>query len=124
MTTASTERWRRIEELLDAALEREPAAREEFLDAACAGDGELRREVASLLAAHDRAGALDRLAPEMASIATHVRGTAAVFAGRTIGRYRVLERIGDGGMGVVYKALDTHLGRTVALKFIKPQAGQ
>ena len=121
MTNPPIERWRRIEELLALALDREPAARARFLDAACAGDSDLRREVDSLLAAHERTGPLDRLAPEVASITAELRGTAAMLAGRTIGPYQVLEPVGDGGMGVIYRALDTRLGRTIALKFLKPR---
>src|SRR5262245_9556943 len=121
MTNPPIERWRRIEELLALALDREPAARERFLDDACAGDRDLRREVESLLAAHEHSGPLDRLAPEVASITAELRGTAAMLAGRTIGPYQVLEPVGDGGMGVIYRAVDTRLGRTIALKFLKPR---
>ena len=121
MTNPPIERWRRIEELLALALDREPNTRARFLDAACAGDSDLRREVGSLLEAHERSGPLDRLAPEVASITAELRGAAAMLAGRTIGPYQVLEPVGDGGMGVIYRALDTRLGRTIALKFLKPR---
>lgn len=77
MTGSSSDRWRRIEELLSAALERDASGRDVFLAAACTGDPELRREVASLLAAHERPGAVDRLAAEMAPLAARVRGSAA-----------------------------------------------
>ena len=117
-------RWQRVEELLGAALERDAAEREEFLDEACAGDPELRRELGSLLAAHERTGALDRLAADVAPLAAKLREPAASsIVGRTIGRYRVLERVASGGMGAVYKAVDARLGRTVALKFLHPSLG-
>ena len=113
--------WQRVEELLAAALEREPPDRAAFLDEACAGDVALRREVESLLAAHDRSGALDRLGADIAPLTQRTFRPAALLEGRTIGRYRVLEQVGGGGMGIVHRARDTHLDRDVALKFL--QAG-
>ena len=117
-----TQRWRRIAEIIDAALGLEGSTRDAYLEDACNGDRELRDEIASLLDAHDRPGPVDRLAADFAPLAARVRESAASggapLEGRAVGRYQVQERIAGGGMGVVHRALDTRLDRTVALKFL------
>ncbi|HEU5051181.1 MAG TPA: serine/threonine-protein kinase, partial [Gemmatimonadales bacterium] len=115
------DRARRAGALFAEALEREGAERERFLRDACAGDERLRADVESLLAAHGRPGAVDRLGAEIEPIAARLRGPAATLAGSRVGRYQVIERIGGGGMGVVYRGMDTRLDRPVALKFLVPR---
>jgi len=108
------DRWRTIEEVLDAALDLPRGRRSELLDEACAGDQALRAEVESLLAAHDEAG--DYLETPVGSFRSIP--SAVYRPGQRVGPYRLLERIGRGGLGVVYLAVDTRLGRRVALKLL------
>ncbi len=112
------ERWRQVESLFHSAQERAPAERAAFLDSACRSDEELRREVESLLAAHDRDGSfLDSPAYE-GGAGRRAEDQSASLAGREVVHYRVLSLVGAGGMGEVYLAEDTRLGRKIALKFL------
>jgi non-specific serine/threonine protein kinase/serine/threonine-protein kinase len=115
------ERWQRLEELFHSALERAPPERAAWLEAACSGDVELRREIDALLAAHET-GDLDFTRAAAAADAFKVleQRAARLAEGRRIGQYRVVRELGRGGMGRVYLAAraDQTFEKLVAIKVV------
>jgi serine/threonine protein kinase len=116
----NSERWRQIEQLYHAALEQDPAQRDAFLAEACQEDAGLRGEVESLLA---QPGSTEALVDHAAWAETdHLAATPTVLTpGARLGPYQILGLLGEGGMGKVYRGLDTRLGRAVAIKISAEQ---
>ena len=118
------ERWQQLDQLFHLALELEPAHRTAFLAEACVDDVLLRKEVEELLAGHEEAGTfMDRPALEFEAQSLAKDQDQSVV-GQIIGHYKIISSIGAGGMGEVYLAQDTHLGRRVALKLLPAQFTQ
>jgi serine/threonine protein kinase len=115
------ERWRQVDEIFQAALDRDALTRAAFLDRMCAGDAELRREVESLLGAHhagDKVLESDALKQAARDLAGDM---PRLSPGQRLGAYELIEQIGTGGMGEVWRALDPPLRRHVAIKVLSSQ---
>jgi serine/threonine protein kinase len=108
------ERWLKVEQVFHAALERPQEQRRAWLDGACSGDAELRGQVERLLSNEGRAGSfLERPAIDDVTVTETVAGS---LLGRKFGPYQIASLLGAGGMGEVYRAHDSKLGRDVAIK--------
>jgi len=129
------ERWAQVEQIFHAALQVEESRRGELVRQSCAGDDDLRREVESLLAHHSESASFietpafadpgaSPLRPRSSRSLNRTLNPKSGLADTVIGHYRVLRKIGCGGMGVVYEAEDLKLGRHVALKFLPEELAE
>ncbi|PYT00344.1 MAG: hypothetical protein DMF63_07165 [Acidobacteria bacterium] len=115
------QRWRRVKNIFDAALDAAPEGRESLLAEACAGDPALREDVTHLLESFDRSDSFIETTAVAENLGLFDGPAPAISEGDQIGHYRIDKQIGSGGMGEVYLATDEKLGRRVAIKILREE---
>ena len=115
----TSERWKQIEQLFHAALERKPRERASFLSTACHEDESLISEVQQLLSHHDNAREFIEPPPEAIVTEVSHQSTSGLGIGNQIGSFRLVRKLASGGMGTVFEATQDHPKRTVALKILR-----
>src|SRR3954451_8603633 len=114
----NTTRWKQIEEIFAHATALDAEDKERYLSSACAKDPSLREEIESLISSHEEDSPF--MKKPILDVGLHLMATEGgiVSLGERVAQYTIVSRLGSGGMGVVYLAIDSRLGRKVAIKFL------